>query len=110
MSLRSILKGICSKFAEPPSKTVHPAFKYGMLVPILALCAWAIGLHVVYGTASDGRFYFVDVLAIQFLLIHLSVGFNWRCRGVAVALSICSWLWIAFTLFYVLYLSRVLYP
>lgn len=109
MSVRSILKGICSILIEPPSKTVHPAFKYGMLVPVLGLCAWSIWIHIVYDTPSNGDPYLLDVVAILLLLNHLSESFKWR-RGVAVALRIFSWLWMVFTFFYLLYLSPMLFP
>jgi len=109
MSVRSILKGIRSILIEPRCKPVHPAFKYGMLVAILVLCAWAIRIHIVYDTNSNGDPYLLDVVVILLLLNHLSDSFKWR-RGVAVALRICSCLWIVFTFFYLLCLSPVLYP
>lgn len=50
------------------------------------------------------------VVLILALLFHiLAYRFTWPTR-ITVIMRALAWIWIVFTLFYILYLSRVLYP
>ena len=83
-------------------------FRYGMLAFILGLLARQIKISLMFPT-YDGDPYGNYVVSLMLLFNHLVFAFKWP-RRVARALWILSWSWLIFGLFYILYLSNVLYP
>ena len=88
---------------------MYLAFRYGMLFIILLLFTWEIrsSFRRIPGSLLDPYEGFVACLML--LLNHLAYFFEWR-RRVAIVLRIAAALWVFFGAFYILYLSRLLYP
>ncbi len=100
--------GIRSKRTDP-SGAAGPVYRYGMLVFILGLLAWNIHWHLTLPPSYDGDPYSTSIIILTLLFNHLVAAFKWP-RHVSVVLWALSWSWMAFTLFYVFYWGRVLYP
>lgn len=94
--------------ARPPAGS-GPVYRYGTLAFILGLLACRIHWHLTLPPAYSDDPYMVDLVVLMLLINHLTHAFKWP-RRVNIALSALGWSWIAFTFFYILYLSRVLYP
>ncbi len=84
-------------------------YSYGILVLILVALALRIQWHLTLPPAYHGDPYGVDALGLTMLFDHLAMAFKWPKR-IATALWILALSWMAFAFFYILYLSRVLYP
>jgi hypothetical protein len=97
-----------SKFVEP-AEPAHPAVRYGMLALILVLLAWNIHLFVTLTPGYSGDPYMNGVVVLMLLFNHVAYQFKWPHSATA-ALRILAWIWLALGLFYIFYLSRVLYP
>lgn len=99
MNIRSI-------FTEP-SKPLHPAYSYGMLVVILYLLVkstrWYLALPPDWPYDRYGDF----VVILMLLFLHLSYQFRWP-TSVTVILRILALSWTVFGLFYIIYLFYVL--
>jgi hypothetical protein len=80
-----------------------------MLGVILGLLACQIHWHLTLPPAYSGDRYMGGLVVLLLLINHLTYTFKWP-RRVKSALSVLGWSWTAFTFFYILYLSRVLYP
>ena len=90
-------------------KAADAAYRYGMLIVILVLLAWQIRWYFTFAHVYNGDPYGTGILVLALLFNHLAFAFNWP-RAVAIALWVLAGSWIVFSLFYVFYLSRVLYP
>lgn len=78
---------------------------------ILRILSWICLVFILFfcyiRTRSDP--YGGVFLILAFLFYFLAYKFKWSTR-VTVIMRVLAWIWIVFTLFYILYLSRVLYP
>ena len=101
MTLRSI-------FLEPPKQTT-PAFRYGLLVFMLALLFGACLDIATTSPSHRGERYSVPVLLLVVLFHYLAFAFSWPPR-IMLAMRIMAVSWLAFGAFYLFYLSRILYP
>ena len=85
--------GIRSIFTAPPSESVHPVYRYGMLVFILILLVQQIQFHLTLSPAYDGDLYRGYVGVLMLLFMHLSFAFKWPKRVAAVLwVLVLSWL------------------
>lgn len=101
MNIRSI-------FTEP-SKQLHPAYSYGVLVVILWLLAENIRLYLALSPEWPYDRYGGFVVPLTLLFLHLSYQFRWP-TFVTVILRVLAYGWVLFGCFYSFYLSRILYP
>ena len=111
LALMMLFNHLTSEF-----KTNHPvwryglfAYRYGILVLIFGLLAWRIKWHLTLSPSYSYDPYSGHIFALMLLFNHLTGAFKWPYR-ITVALWILCWSWIAFGLFYICYLSGVLYP
>ncbi len=100
--------GIRSIFTPHP-EAVSPAYRYGMLIFILVMLAWQVEWYVTLRPDYDYDPYGTGVVLLMALLGHLASAFKWPKR-VTVALCVLALSWSLFGLFYLIYLSPVLYP
>jgi len=91
------------------SKVVVSSYRYGMLALILGVLAHHIHWHVTLPPGYSYDPYASYVCALMLLLNHLAFAFKWP-RRVNIAMWVLAWSWLIFGLFYICYLSRVLYP
>ncbi len=97
-------------FTDHP-KQRHPVFTYGFLVINLALLAAFICLRVttpptsMYSYDRDGN---CGVVVLMLLLNHLAFNFRWS-TSVTVTLRFLAFGSLGFMMFYIFYLSRILY-
>lgn len=103
--------GIRSRLMEltKQSGAERPLYRYGMLLVIFVLCAWQIKLYLAIPIGYTGDPYGGFVGILMLLFFHLASAFKWHKR-LAVILWVLFWSWLVFGFFYILYLSRVLYP
>ena len=92
-------------FAQPP----HPAIRYGILVVLVGLLAWEIQSYRTLPPGYPYDPYSNIIVVIMLLFNHLAYMLEWH-RHVAVVLRVLSLGWLVFGLFYIFYLSKVLYP
>lgn len=102
MTLRSI-------FIDPPSPTRSTGFRHGFLVLVCALLAGNAYLLATRPRGLSGDPYGGLIIGVMLLLNHVAFQFHLPPR-VTVAARIFSIGWLAFGLFYVCYLGRVLFP
>jgi hypothetical protein len=102
MNLRSI-------FIDPPQPARSAGFRYGFLVVICLLLAFNVYNFATRSPRYSGDPYGNFIIAVMLLLNHVAFQFSMPPR-VAVGLRILAIAWLAFGLFYVCYLGRVLFP
>ncbi len=89
--------------------SVYLVYRYGMLFIILSLLGWEVESFLNRPPGALGDPYSTFVCCLSLLLTHLAYFFEWR-RCVAVALIVVAAVWILFAIFYIHYLSPLLYP
>jgi hypothetical protein len=81
---------------------IGPLYRYGMLVFVLGLFAWAMHSPSTrppgYEADPHGRVF----LVLMLLFTHLAYAFKWPKR-VGTALSVLAWSWMGFTIFYTIF-------
>jgi hypothetical protein len=87
----------------------RPLYRYGMLLFIIGLLAWLIHLDLTSPPSYYSDPYGPYIVPLMLLFIHLAYAFKWP-RLVSIGLQTLAWSWIVVGLFYIFYLSRVLYP
>ena len=95
-------------FFDPPAPRAAE-FRYGFLALTCALLAWSVYLFFTRSPAYRGDPYGTLIIGVMLLLNHVSANFRLPPR-VTVVLRILAIAWLAFTLIYVFYLSRILFP
>jgi len=95
-------------FFDPPAPSAAE-FRYGFLALTCALLAWSVYLFFTRSPHYHGDPYGSLIIAVMLLLNHVSAHFRLPPR-VTVAARILAIVWLAFSLVYVFYLSRLLFP
>ena len=83
-----------------------------VILRVLALIGFVFALFYAFYTPTPTRRsdpYRGVVVILAFLLLFLANRFAWPTR-VTVILRVLAWICVVFALFYIFYLSRVLYP
>ena len=102
--LMFLLYGVAFEFAWPKPVNV--------ILRVLALIGLVVAAFYVFYTPTPTRRsdpYRGVFVILAFLLLFLANRFAWPTR-VTVILRVLAWIGFAFALFYIFYLSRVLYP
>ena len=106
--MNKTFSSILTALATPPTPS-RPYYRYGMLAVIAAL----LGFNALWFLRLSSEYpydpYSNLVVVLMLLLNHLSGNFSFPQRT-TIILRVVSWLWLAFGLFYILCLSRILYP
>lgn len=88
---------------------MYLAYRYGMLLVFLGLFGWLIKLFLNCPPGDWDDPYRNIVGWLMLLLNHLAFFFEWR-RRVGIVLCVAAVIWTLFGLFYIVYLSQLLYP
>ncbi len=96
-------------FTTPPPIPMRPIDRYGFLVVILGILIASLWLYLRLPPHYSGDPYRLIIVGLMLLFSHLAYNFAWR-PSVTVAVRVLSWSWTIFACFYLLYLTRVLYP
>lgn len=84
-------------------ETGGPLYRYGMLVFVLGLLAWAVHSSSPRPPGYEANPYGRIILVLMLLFNHLAIAFAWP-RRIGIALWILTWSWMALTIFYAIFL------
>ena len=96
-------------FLTEPTRQISSFYTYGMLIIFVVLFAWDIEYLLTLPSFYPHDPYEGLFLTLMLLFNHLAYQFRWPALIMA-SLRILAWSWIFITLFYVFFLSHVLYP